>query len=107
MSKAEDRALEAYPVHKVRVTIKKNLWKQAIQIGSNVTDMMKLPCVYSCHKEADGGLCFLLYDWNEYGRYVEARQGDWLCEDYDGRWHLLNDKEYKDGIEYREQCTGA
>ena len=79
-------------------------YKQAIQIGDNVTDIMRLPCVYSCRKEADGGLCYLFYDWDE---YVEARQSDWLCEDYDGRWYLLNDKEYKDGLEDREQCAGA
>ena len=24
--------------------------KQAIHVGRHVTDMMRLPCVYSCHK---------------------------------------------------------
>ena len=30
--------------------------KQAIHVGRHVTDIMRLPCVYSCHKEADGTL---------------------------------------------------
>jgi hypothetical protein len=25
--------------------------KQAIHVGRHVTDLMRLPCVYSCHKE--------------------------------------------------------
>ena len=60
--------------------------KQAIHIGRNVTDIMRLPCVYSCHKEADGRLCYLLYDWDAQGQYVEAHEGQWLCEDNDGKW---------------------
>ena len=47
---------------------------------------MRLDCVYSCHKEADGTLCYLLYDWDEKGQYVKAHEGQWLCEDYDGKW---------------------
>ena len=47
--------------------------KQAIHVGRHVTDMMRLPCVYSCHKEADGTLCYLLYDWDEKGQYVKAQ----------------------------------
>ena len=39
--------------------------KQAIRVGRHVTDLMRLDCVYSCHKEADGTLCYLLYDWDE------------------------------------------
>ena len=73
-------------------------FKQRIQIGNNVTDMMKLPCVFSCHKDRDDELVYLLYDWDANGNYLEARKGDWLCEDYDGRWHLLTDEEYQETI---------
>lgn len=66
----------------------------AIQIGNNVTDIMKLPCVYSCHKMANGELEYLLYDWDENGQYVRAHKGDWLCEDYQGKWHKLTKEEY-------------
>ena len=49
--------------------------KQAIRVGRHVTDLMRLECVYSCHKEADGTLCYLLYDWDERGQYVKAHEG--------------------------------
>jgi hypothetical protein len=62
--------------------------KQAIHVGRHVTDIMRLDCVYSCHKEADGRLCYLLYDWDEQGRYIEAREGEWLVQTEDGRWHV-------------------
>lgn len=68
---------------------------RAIQIGNNVTDMMKLPCIFSCHKEQDGRLCYLLYDWDEHGNYKEAHKGDWLCEEEGGGWSVLDDKTYK------------
>lgn len=61
---------------------------QRIQIGRHVTDIMRLPCVFSCHKEEGGRLCYLLYDWDEQGRYIEAREGEWLVQTEDGRWHV-------------------
>ena len=65
--------------------------KQAIRVGRHVTDLMRLDCVYSCHKEADGTLCYLLYDWDEQGQYVKAHEGQWLCEGYDGHWTVTDD----------------
>lgn len=90
-------------------------YKQAIQIGDNVTDIMKLPCVISAHKNAVGHESFIYYklfgdtitSMFAWGETITAYSGDWLCEDYDGRWYLLNDHEYKDGLEDREQCAGA
>ena len=70
-------------------------YKQTIRISANVTDIMQLPCVFSCHKESDGRLCYLLYDWDDHGRYVEAHPGEWLCEDLNGKWHVFPDKDYK------------
>ena len=69
-------------------------YRQCIQIGANVSDVMKLPCVFSCHKMEDGGLEYLLYDWDDNGQYVKAHYGDWLCEGSDGKWYKLTDKEY-------------
>ena len=65
--------------------------KQAIHVGRQATDLMRLPCVYSCHKEADGTLCYLLYDWDEQGCYVEVHEGQWLCEDYNGKWTVMDE----------------
>ena len=65
--------------------------KQAIRVGRNVTDMMRLPCVFSCYKQADGTLCYQLYDWGEPLRNVTAHEGQWLCEDYDGNWTVTDE----------------
>lgn len=70
-------------------------FKQAIKIGTHIDDIMRLPCVFSCHKEKNGELCYLLYDWDDSGNYIKAYKGDWLCEGYDGRWHRLTNKEYE------------
>lgn len=48
----------------------------AIQIGNNVTDIMKLPCLFSCHKATNGELEYLLYDWDDKGQYVKAHNGN-------------------------------
>ncbi len=69
-------------------------YKQCIQIKNNVTDIMKLPCVFSCHKMNDHELEYLLYDWDKQGQYIAAHQGDWLCEDYQGKWHVLTNEEH-------------
>ena len=63
--------------------------KQTIKVTENATYMMKLPCVYSCHKE-NGELVYLLYDWDEDGNYIKAHIGDWLGEDDEGKWHILD-----------------
>lgn len=66
----------------------------AIQIGNNVTNIMKLPCVFSCHKTTNGELEYLLYDWDDKGQYVRAHKGDWIVEE-DGKHYVLTDKEYE------------
>lgn len=65
----------------------------AIQINNNVTDIMKLPCVFSCHKMADGELEYLLYDWDDKGQNVRAHKEDWIVEE-NGKYYVLTDKEY-------------
>ena len=64
-------------------------YKQAILIPDGITPtIFALPCIYSCHKEADGRICYLLYDWDERGNYIELHPGQWLCQDYDGKWEV-------------------
>jgi hypothetical protein len=65
-----------------------NKVKQAIHVGRNVTDMMRLPCVFSCYKQADGTLCYRLLPMQ---RYVTAHEGQWLCEDYNGNWMVTDE----------------
>jgi hypothetical protein len=67
-----------------------NKVKQAIRVGRNVTDMMRLPCVFSCHKQADGTLCYRLLVSLK-SRYVTAHEGQWLCEDYNGHWTVTDE----------------
>lgn len=79
-------------------------FKQAIQIGDNVTDIMKLRCVSYVSKNPaiiKGRYYYYLYpglmwDYKEdrSHNYI-AHTGDWLCEDYDGWWHILKDYEYQ------------
>jgi hypothetical protein len=41
--------------------------------------------------EADGRLCYLLYDWDAQGQYVKAHEGQLLCEGYDGKWTVTDE----------------
>ncbi len=68
---------------------------KAIHIGSNVTDVMKLPCVEGCFKTNDKcGLEWLMYRVR-IGRHIElVEEGDWLCKDDTGRWHAMDDEMY-------------
>ena len=63
-------------------------YRQRIHVGRHATDIMRLACVFSVHKQGDGTYCYLLYDWDCFGNYTEAHEGDWLCEDYAGKWHV-------------------
>jgi hypothetical protein len=65
-----------------------NKVKQAIRVGRNVTDMMRLPCVFSCYKRADGTFLYRLLPLQ---RYVTAHEGQWLCEDYNGNWTVTDE----------------
>lgn len=54
-------------------------YRQAIRIGRNVTDIMRLPCVTACVKLNDTQG----YEWLEYiisgDDGQRAEEGDWLC----------------------------
>ena len=72
--------------------------RQAIQIGDNVTDVMKLPCVVACIKQDDKqGYRWLMYRImvGAGGRAEYGEKGDWICQGYNGRWCVMTDDEYK------------
>lgn len=60
-------------------------FRQSIQIGRNVTDIINLPCVDAVRKSITG---VLVYQVNTISSVRYAREGDLLCEDYDGDWHV-------------------
>ncbi len=68
---------------------------KAIQIGSNVTDIMKLPCVISCMKVNDRhGMEWLIYRV-KIGCHVElAEETDYICKDQEGNWHVMDKELY-------------
>lgn len=64
-----------------------NQFKQTIQIGRNVTDIINLPCVDGVKKSFKG---VLIYQVNTFGVTPKyAREGDYICQDYDGDWHVV------------------
>jgi hypothetical protein len=72
-------------------------YKQAIQIGSNMTDIFRLPCVDAIQK-IDNGNSFVavlrwVFDGSGYLRQF-AFQGEWLCMDSEERWYVLTNQEY-------------
>ena len=71
-------------------------FKQAIRIGHGIEGIFKLPCIAAIRKDIFGAPFFDTYGFLMYDRKgVSAREGDWLCEDYYGDWHLLTNEEYK------------
>jgi len=73
----------------------REIYKQQIQIGDNVTDILKLPCVEGVFKvKSYGGVKEphegeLRYCLTQNHCTQIARKGDWLCEGYDGRWTVI------------------
>jgi hypothetical protein len=74
---------------RMREIVEKKRYRRAILIPDRVMPtIFQLECICSCHKDADGRVVYLLYDWDEQGQNVELRPGQWLCQDYDGRWEV-------------------
>lgn len=73
-------------------------FKQTVQIGKNVTDIMRIPCVVGCYKMQDRPnevIYHMLSDVRSDGPLpIRGRVGDWLCQDSNGRWMLLTNEEY-------------
>lgn len=76
-------------------------FRQAIQIPDHITHgVFNLPCVVSAKKDRLYGFIYILLGdtQTDLFRWVDtiyAKPSDWLCEDNDGRWHLLSDEEYE------------
>lgn len=79
--------------------------KQAIQIGDNVTDIFRLPCIDSVHKDfvyvPEPHMTELyrlrinVFDLQHAkSPTFEGEKGDWLCETDDGKWMCLTNEEY-------------
>lgn len=76
-------------------------YRQAILVPESITPtIFALPCIFSVHKEAGDKICYLLRSWDSEGQYIELRPGQWLCEDYDGKWEVRNaaDFDSKNGL---------
>lgn len=72
-------------------------FKQTIQISKTIEGIFKLPCIAAIRKDIFGAPFFDTYGFLMYdGNSGSAREGDWLCEDYDNKWHLLSNEEYKE-----------
>ena len=76
-------------------------YKQVILVPEHISaTIFTLPCIFSVHKDNNGCLVYLLYDWDADGRYIELRPGQWLCEGYDGKWEVKDFDEFssKNGL---------
>ena len=76
-------------------------FKQAIKVGDNITDIMKVSCVCSCIKYvfSDNKVkyAFTVFPLMMVlgSKYKIAQTGDWLCQDEDNLWHILTEEEYE------------
>ena len=71
-------------------------FKQTIRIGRGIEGIFRLPCVAAVRKDIFGAAFFDLYGFIMHdGKNAVARQGDWICEDYKGKWWLLTNEEYE------------
>ena len=79
-------------------------FKQAIRIGRGIEGVFRLPCVAAIRKDIFGAAFFDLYGFIMHdGKSVSAREGDWLCETYNGKWKWLTNEEYE---QFKENENG-
>ena len=74
----------------------KETYKLAVQVGENITDIIRMPCVQSAHKRSgkDGKVAYYILEPSamadsEHWQY--AYPGDWLLKDGDDKWHVIKD----------------
>lgn len=77
-------------------------FRQAVQVGNDITGIMKLPCVIECRKRdiyRHKHVIEYYYTLDPFKMAVEewqfAHVGEWLCEDERGKWHLLTNESYQ------------
>lgn len=72
-------------------------FKQAIHISSQIEGVFRLPCVAAIRKDIFGAAFFDLYGHMMHDKKnAVAREGDWLCELRNGKWIVMNNKEYEE-----------
>lgn len=64
-------------------------YRQSIQIGRNANGILALPCVDGVRKTSPGKLVYQVN--TKHGTNTSAKEGDWICEDYNGDWHVVSD----------------
>ena len=71
-------------------------FKQSIRIGRHIENVFRLPCVAAVRKDIFGAAFYDLYGFVMHdNKGAVAREGNWICEDDSGRWHLLTNEEYE------------
>ena len=63
-------------------------YRQSIQIGKNVGDILNLPCVNAVRKSEAKRLVYEIATAYDPKKYATA--GDWICEDCSGNWHVVS-----------------
>lgn len=69
--------------------------KQQIIIDRHVSDIMKLPCIFSCHKGENDEYVYLLYPTMEVMDYTELHEGDTLIIEEDGSWSVKRKEQHE------------
>lgn len=62
----------------------RNAFIQAVQVGKNATAILSLDCVTAARKVMGE----LIFDISSNGNVCQARKGDWIVQDYQGKWHV-------------------
>ena len=80
-------------------------FKQCIQVGNNITDIMKLPCVVKCEKESRWSFKMLFLNLAEKEKKEvfiftlmsgeTAKTGDWIVLDVCDNWHVMTNDLYE------------
>jgi len=75
--------------------MKKLRIKQAIQVGKKISQrIFDLPCVDCIMKDRESGNMYYMIRLAPDGHHTSATDGEWICEDYFGNYHVLSDYEY-------------
>lgn len=70
-------------------------YKQCIQAGNNVNDILKLPCVTTVRKLDSGRYVYELVLNKKQWLPPIAVEGDWICQDEDGEWTVMSDETHR------------
>lgn len=75
--------------------MKKVRIKEAIQVGKKLSQrIFDLPCVDGALKDKETGQMYYMIRLAPDCHHTSATEGEWICEDYFGNWHVLTDYEF-------------